>query len=232
MSFCLTGGLRFVKLGKLTNVREGGLLPPSGLSKNRIFSCFLFACFCSDRPGQEQEQDMFDRQYETISTPKQLLETIRREMEWDCFDGQEYSFIFKNEAIDAARRLRIRNPQFSPVPKTIHDLQDWCIDAQVMLDRQTGDGDEWNDPAYIDNSDAVKLSENRLTLPALKKLLDSGTPGIRYRRNKTGSRCKVHYQDFKAYLKTLGPDIFSEKVFEAYESGIEERKKTIQNQKK
>jgi hypothetical protein len=81
----------------------------------------------------------------------------------------------------------------------------------------------WADvaPEYLSNSKAIKLADGRISIKKLGKLLKpNGT--MRYMRR--GHRCKVHIGDFTEYIKTLGPDMFSEEMFSKYYEGVEARK--------
>jgi hypothetical protein len=88
---------------------------------------------------------------------------------------------------------------------------------------------EWDENAieYIPNSDAVKLADNKISLATLSKILKSDGP-IRYM--KKSQRCKVHIQDFRAYVKTLKKDI-TDKDIDDYIKGTEERKAAIREKK-
>lgn len=94
---------------------------------------------------------------------------------------------------------------------------------------QNGRKADWNDPAYITNSDAVKIADNRISLQTLSKLLKSGKENIRY--IKRGSRCKVHNQDFKEYLKKLKPNIFTDEVIEGYLANTKKTQEQIRQEK-
>lgn len=96
-------------------------------------------------------------------------------------------------------------------------------------EKQNGGNVDWDDPAYIPNSDAIKIADNRIRLSALSKLLKSNKNNIRY--IKYGNRCKVHIQDFKKYLIKLSPDYFSDKVIDDYLSKAEKTKEQIRREK-
>lgn len=84
---------------------------------------------------------------------------------------------------------------------------------------------DWNDPAYISNSEAVILSGDKITLAHLSKILRAGNSGIRYIRK--GNRSKVHSQDWRLYLKTLkgdGFEVLDVDGIAGYLAGVENRK--------
>lgn len=89
----------------------------------------------------------------------------------------------------------------------------------------------WDNPAFIPNSDVVKLSDERLTLSQLSKILDSGKGGIRFARK--GNRCKVHIDDARWLIEKIKakPDYFTEAAFNQYMRDAEETKKQIQKEK-
>lgn len=83
-------------------------------------------------------------------------------------------------------------------------------------------------PEYIPNSEAVKLTDGKLLLPKLSKILKPDGL-IRYMRQ--GHRCKVHIGDFREYVKNLGSDMFSEEAFEMHFSQADAIKETIRQSK-
>ncbi|MBA7714560.1 hypothetical protein ES703_123586 [subsurface metagenome] len=88
----------------------------------------------------------------------------------------------------------------------------------------------WRDevPEYVPNSDAVKMADNKISMPTLSKCLRKAGNTIRWMRNKKSRRSKVHIQDFKKYIKSLKSlDEFSEAVFKQQR----ERQKGIDSHK-
>jgi hypothetical protein len=100
------------------------------------------------------------------------------------------------------------------------------------LDEEEADGMEqvWLDdaPEYLPNSEAIKLTEGKLSLSRLSKLLN---PDGAIRHMRRGQRCKVHIADFRDRIKGLGDDMFTEKAFEGYFSGAEATKEAIRHTK-
>jgi len=89
----------------------------------------------------------------------------------------------------------------------------------------------WRDdaPEYITNTEATKLTDGKLSLSRLSKIL---TPEGQIRYMRKGQRCQVHLQDFRAYAKMLGEDMFSERAFEAYFKQTEACKEQIDQGKR
>jgi hypothetical protein len=74
----------------------------------------------------------------------------------------------------------------------------------------------WRDqaPEYLSNSNAVKIARNKLSAPALSKLLRKPGNTVRWMRNTKTRRSRVHAQDFKRYLRNQKfPDEFTEAAF-------------------
>lgn len=87
---------------------------------------------------------------------------------------------------------------------------------------------EKDNPEYMPNSLAVKITDGKISLATLSKLLKpNGT--IRYMRS--GRRCKVHFHDFCSYAKTVHEEITDEAI-ENYLNGVERRKAQIRATKK
>ncbi len=116
-------------------------------------------------------------------------------------------------------------------------LRQWEIVPEKLielgyLEEEEADGMKqvWLDdaPEYLPNSEAIKLSEGKLSLSRLSKLLNPNG-AIRYMRR--GQRCKVHIADFRDCIKGLGDDMFTEKAFEGYFSGAEATKEAIRQTK-
>jgi len=88
----------------------------------------------------------------------------------------------------------------------------------------------WRDeaPEYISNADAVRMADDKISLPNLSKLLRKRGNIIRWMRNRETRRSKVNIQDFRKYMKKLkSSDEFSEAAFKQ-----QERRKAIDQQKR
>ena len=81
---------------------------------------------------------------------------------------------------------------FMARPESLALLEHW-------LAQMAGPEVPWNpnDPAYIANTDALKLVDKKITLPTLSKALTPDGP-MRYMRK--GRRCRVHRQDFEKWF--------------------------------
>ena len=81
----------------------------------------------------------------------------------------------------------------------------------------------WSDDAaeYLPNTEAVKLSADVLNLKRLGGLLKPNGP-MRYMRK--GRRTKVHLQDFRQYIRTLGSTDISDDTVDEFLKGVEARK--------
>lgn len=101
--------------------------------------------------------------------------------------------------------------------------------AEVRFDLQSRGEDDWENPAYITNKEAISMADNRLSYATLNKLLRSGKSDIRY--IKKGNRCKVHIEDWRRFINTLGPDKFTEAAFNSYFGQAEKTKELIKSKK-
>ncbi len=118
------------------------------------------------------------------------------------------------------------------IPDFLFKCWQIVIDKMIELGYYQGPGggskeQVWLDdtPEYIPNSEAIKLTDGKLLLPRLSKILKPDGP-IRYMRR--GHRCKVHIGDFRGHIKSLGGDMFSEEAFEKHFSQAEVIKEAIQ----
>jgi len=102
-------------------------------------------------------------------------------------------------------------------------LQAFCADVEealaerARLDKGHGTREQpWREEAseYLPLSEARKLIDDRLTLPALSKLCKPDGE-MRYMR-KTGRGCKVHLGDFRQYMKSRQSDPKWAKAFLTY----------------
>lgn len=107
------------------------------------------------------------------------------------------------------------------------------IENALREAKQAVQKDDWDDPAYILATEALKLADiegNKLS--RLSKLLTSGKLEIRHMRNK--NRCKVHIDDWRTYIERanyFSRDPFSSEVLAAMKDEIEKRKNEIRLEK-
>ena len=179
---------------------------------------------------EEHKRTLKEHEANADSVPLSVL-WLARGYESACEDGR----LLRDELdLPPTQRLAARLDEaqsaLNPDEKTAKDAR--RSDAQ----ESTSKSQPWSNdaPEYIPNSEAIKLTEGKLTLSQLSKLLKPDGP-IRYMRQyaKSGKprRCNVHVGDFRKYVKTLGADMFSDEASEAYFGEVEARKRDIRHPK-
>ncbi len=91
-----------------------------------------------ERKMTKEEYEEREIGYSSVKTPKELLEVINHDSEWKGTDLQLGDI---NDARQAAIKIRAENLSLNlrPVPSrgNISDIQNWCIDAQKILDNSS-----------------------------------------------------------------------------------------------
>jgi len=85
-----------------------------------------------------------------------------------------------------------------------------------------------NNAEFRPASEAIELCDGKFTLSKLSKLLKPNGE-IRYMRK--GRRCRVHIQDFRAYLKSQATSEIADEAIDEFLEGVEERKKAERKKK-
>jgi len=122
--------------------------------------------------------------YGNVKTPKELLDLINNELDW-C--GGPLGFTSENEACQAAIVIRAENLSFNlpPVPSggNVLDIQNWCIDAQKIMDEANSPKVEPACTKPVEAEQENKEKQEEMLEPKPPEFLQKLLWVLRYGRN-------------------------------------------------
>jgi hypothetical protein len=117
--------------------------------------------------------------------------------------------------------------QSEPVKEPVTQSEQQAMQVSIANAREQ----KWDDhaPGYITATEALKLIDNKYSLPWLNKELKKPQCAIRFMCK--GQRRKLNLIDFREYVNKNGQKSITDEAIEKYMQGVESRKKVIKRQK-